>query len=120
MPVQDGYGIVIFDDVQRSAWIPGTDGQGGYLVVWNYGAEGVTDQVIIGKIRAIPEEMFSPTDLKIVFRDDTVYLFPACDGPDWIYGYCEIDIKPGTCTMDTVERYDFEDFSFRVHRLRKI
>lgn len=120
MPVEDGYGIVISDDVPRSAWIPGMGDKGGYLVVWNYGAEKVTDQGIIEKIRAIPEEMFSPTDLKIELRDDTVYLFPACDyGPDWVYGYCEITIKPGTYTMDTVERYDFEDCSFRVHRLRK-
>ena len=121
MPVEDGYGIVIFDDVLRSAWIPGTDGQGGYLVVWNYCAADIDDQVINGKITAIPDELFNPTNLTVSFCDDTVYLFPACDyGPDWVYGYCEITIKPGTYTMDTVERYDFEDCSFRVHRLRKI
>ncbi len=121
IPVADGYGIIISDDVPRSAWIPGTDGQGGYLVVWNYCAAGIEDQVISGKNTTIPDELFTPTNLKISFRDDTVYLFPACDyGPDWAYGYCEIIIKPGTYTMDTVERCDFEDCSFRVHRLRKI
>ncbi len=121
IPVADGYAIVIFDDVQRSAWIPGMDGQGGYLVVWNYCAEGINDQVISGKITAIPDELFNPTNLMISFRDDTVYLFPACDyGPDWAYGYSEIHIESGRYIIDTVERYDFEDCSFRVHRLRKI
>ncbi len=121
IPVEDGYGIVISEDVPRSAWIPGTDGQGGYLVVMNYCKEGIDDHVIIGKITKIPDELFNLMGLTVSLRDDTLYLFPACDyGPDWRYGYSEIHIEPERYTIDTVERYDFDDCSFTVHRIRKI
>lgn len=118
--VGDGNGIVIADDVPRSTWIAADDQKGGYLVILNYIEEGTSDNTIINKIREAREECFEPTDLKLSVQDNTLYLFAACDSePNWIYGFLEIQIEPGTYSIDTIENFNFGDSSFRVHRLKK-
>ncbi len=119
--VGDGNGLVIADDVPRSTWIPAYDQKGGYLVILNYLEEGTSDTTIINTIREAEEECFEPTDLKFTVQDNTLYLFAACDNePNWVYGFSEIKIEPGTYTIDTIERHNFGNCSFRVHRFRKI
>ncbi len=121
LPVADGYGIVISEDISKSTWIEAQDKKGGFLVVLNFIKEGIDENTIIENIRGIDENLFKPSELQISIKDKNLYLFAACDyGPDWIYGYSEISLKPGNYTINTLERCLFEDCSFRVHRLKSI
>ena len=121
LPVGDGYGIVISEDVPRSTWIEANDKKGGYLVVLNYVEENIDENTIIQNIKGIDENLFEPSGLQVSIKDHSLFLFAACDyGPDWIYSYSDISIEPGKYAIDSVERYTFGDCSFRVHRLKPI
>lgn len=118
--IGNGHGLVISEDVPRSTWIPAEDGNGGFLVVLNYISENIEEDLIIEKIKKVDDSLFESTNLQLTIQDNHVCLFAACDyGPDWLYGCCEFKLKPGTYSIYTVDSYDFDECSFRIHRLKQ-
>ncbi|GMA98779.1 Imm21 family immunity protein [Pelosinus sp. IPA-1] len=120
IPVSNGCGLVVSEDVAKSTWIASEDGNGGFLVVLNYIGDDVDESLIVNKIRTVDRSLFEATNLQFSVQDNYVYLFAACDcGPEWLYGCAEIQLKPGIYSIDTIDSYDFDECSFRIHRLRR-
>ncbi|MBP8083864.1 MAG: hypothetical protein KAZ87_11750 [Spirochaetes bacterium] len=118
--VADGYGIVISEDVARSTWISAEDHKGGYLAVWDYAEEGISDNFIADKIREAGEELFESTGIECPIQSSELYLFAACDTEtDWIYGFLEFQIEPGIYAVDIIEKFSFHNCCFRIFKFRK-
>jgi len=120
IPIGDGMGVVIGEDISRSTWISYENNEGGFLLVLNYIKEGMKADTIIERILSIDESLFEKTGLQVKINDNSIYLFAACDnGPNWMYERSENCIIPGVYDIYTLESYSFDDCSFRVHRFKK-
>ncbi len=90
-------------------------------MVLKYVEENIDENTIIQNIKGIDDNLFEPSGLQVSIKDHSLFLFAACDyGPDWIYTYSEISIEPGNYAIESVEKYTFDNCSFRVHRLKLI
>jgi hypothetical protein len=120
--IEDGEGIVISEDICKSAWVQLDNSvDGGILVVVNYMDDNIDESVIFDKIRGIDENEYTELDITFTNKQDTVCLFAATDkGPNWTYKVHEFKLDIGTYKIDMIENYNFNKCSFRIHRFRKI
>ena len=120
--IEDGEGIVISEDICKSAWIPLDDSaDSGILIVANYMNENIEDSIIINKIREINENEYTNLDVTFTTKEDTLCLFAATDkGPNWTYKVNEFKLNVGSYKIDMIEKYNFNGCSFRIHRFTKI
>ena len=118
VPVGDGHALVLCEDIARSCWIPSSDCNGGFCVVYNYAEPDTTDDDIVNAVTSARE--FRSTGIIVEFRDGCAYLMPACDyHPGDVYVHDEIHIDPGTYVIGMIPDRDYDGIGLRIFRLAK-
>jgi len=116
IPVDGGYGLVLGDEPNQTAWLPAESSGAGTLVRWVF-ASSESDS--IQQARALPDDAFQITGLEFVTEHPTHVLFDsALPGSRYQEGgFLKIVLAPGRYAVSTAVYAPDAETSMILHRV---
>ena len=117
IPIGQGSGLVLGDDVPMSVWVPAGAFSSGTLVVPMTWGEELTAEEFLAMVSHVPAAAYTDTGLVLSSTSDAFLLFAACDnGPKWIYSTATVALSAGSYRVFTTEE-QIGDYELRLHAL---
>ena len=118
VPVGNGVGLVLGDEVPMSTWASSHHFAGGVIVVpMEWPEPNVPDDRLLDAVHSITWSSFLNTGIILPAPSGKSMLFAAADnGPSWFYPSVEVSMSPGRYRVLTAEA-KVQGFWLRVHAL---
>ncbi len=109
-------GLVLGDEPMQTTWLPLEEGAGGLFVRWMYADD---ESLAIQHLKSIPDEIFELTSLQFHVRQQKLLLFDSAAPGSEVQAEetLEIDLIPGTYSIETATFKPDNSTAFILHRL---
>jgi hypothetical protein len=121
VPVGEGLGLVLGDEVPMSTWVEADPFTGGLLVVpMAWPDPGMPHERLLAAVRSVNPSSYVDTGLRLPAPSGNLVLCAAADaGPQWFYPTVDVHAPPGTLEVLSAE-VKVHGFWLRLHALHSV